>query len=38
MNERNAELKAITDAVNLYVEGLHTGNIEMLREAFIPGQ
>ena len=36
MNERNAELKAITDTVNLYVEGIHTGNIETLRKAFHP--
>ncbi len=36
MNERNAELQSIRDAVNLYVEGLHTGNIAMLRKAFHP--
>jgi hypothetical protein len=36
MNERNAELQSIRDAVNLYVEGLHTGNIVMLRKAFHP--
>lgn len=36
MNERNFELQSIRDALNLYVEGLHTGNIDMLRKAFHP--
>ena len=36
MNEKNAELQAITDTVNLYVEGLHNGDIETLRKAFHP--
>jgi hypothetical protein len=31
MNEKTTELQAITDIINLYVEGLHTGNIETLR-------
>jgi hypothetical protein len=36
MNPKNAELKAITDTINLYVEGLHNGNIETLKKAFSP--
>ena len=36
MNEKTTELQAITDTINLYVEGLHTGNIETLRKAFHP--
>lgn len=36
MNEKNAELKAITDTLNLYVEGLHKGDIETLKKAFHP--
>jgi len=36
MNERNAELQAITDTINQYVDGLHTGNIETLKKAFHP--
>ena len=36
MNEKNTELQAITDTINLYVEGLHTGNIETLKKAFHP--
>lgn len=36
MNERNNELQAITDTINLYIDGLHTGNIETLRQAFHP--
>lgn len=36
MNAKNAELQAITDTVNLYVEGLHTGNPEVLKKAFHP--
>ena len=31
MNQRNAELQAITDTINLYAEGLHSGNIETLK-------
>ena len=36
MNEKNAELQAITDAINLYVYWLHTGDIETLKKAFHP--
>ena len=36
MNERNAELQAITATINLYVDGLHSGNIETLKKAFHP--
>ena len=36
MNERNTELKSIKDTINLYITGLQTGNIEILREAFHP--
>jgi len=36
MNEKNAELQAITDTINLYIDGLHTGNIETLKKAFHP--
>jgi hypothetical protein len=36
MNERNAELKAITTTLDLYVEGLHKGDIEALKKAFHP--
>ena len=36
MNDRNAELQAITDTINLYVDGLHTGNIDTLKKAFHP--
>ena len=36
MNERNTELQAIRDAVTLYTEGVHTGNVEMLKKAFHP--
>jgi hypothetical protein len=36
MNARNAELSAITQVVNKYAEGCHTGNIALLREAFHP--
>lgn len=36
MNPRNAELTAITNVVNKYAEGCHTGNISLLREAFHP--
>ena len=34
MNQRNVELQAITDTINLYVEGLHNGDIEILKNAF----
>ena len=34
MSEKNAELKAITDTLNLYIDGLHNGNIETLKKAF----
>jgi hypothetical protein len=36
MNERNAEMQAIKDVVSLYTEGVHTGNIDMLKKAFHP--
>jgi hypothetical protein len=36
MNEKNAELQAITDTISLYVDGLHTGNTETLKKAFHP--
>lgn len=36
MNPRNAELKAITDTIDLYVKGLHDGDIEILKKAFHP--
>ncbi|HJS53287.1 MAG TPA: nuclear transport factor 2 family protein [Chitinophagaceae bacterium] len=36
MNEKNAELQAISDTINRYIDGLHTGNIETLKKAFHP--
>jgi hypothetical protein len=36
MNERNAELESIRDTINLYIQGLQTGNIDTLRKAFHP--
>jgi hypothetical protein len=36
MNERNAELQSIRDTVNLYVQGLQSGNIDTLKKAFHP--
>jgi len=36
MNPRNAELKAITDTIDLYIKGLHDGDIEILKKAFHP--
>ncbi len=36
MNQKNAELQAITDTINLYVYGLHTGDIDTLKKAFHP--
>ncbi len=36
MNERNAELQGIRDTVTLYTEGVHTGDIDMLKKAFHP--
>ena len=36
MNERNAELQSIKDKIDLYVEGVRTGNVEKLRKAFHP--
>ena len=36
MNKRNVELEAICKTANLYVEGIHMGNIDMLRSAFHP--
>jgi hypothetical protein len=38
MNERNAQLQDILATANLYIEGVRTGNIEMLRKAFHPRQ
>lgn len=36
MNERNAELQSIRNVINLYIDGIHTGDVEMLRKAFHP--
>ncbi len=36
MNERNTELQSIKATIDLYVEGLRTGNIELLKKAFHP--
>lgn len=36
MNERNAESESIRRAATLYTEGVHTGNIDMLKIAFHP--
>jgi hypothetical protein len=36
MNQKSAELQAITDTINLYIDGIHTGNIETLKKAFHP--
>jgi hypothetical protein len=36
MNERNAELQAILKTVDLYIEGIRNGNVDMLRSAFHP--
>lgn len=36
MNTKNEELKSITDTINLYSNGLHNGDIEMLKKAFHP--
>ncbi len=34
MNERNTELQSIKDTITLYIDGIHTGNVEMLKKAF----
>ena len=36
MNERNVELQAITSTINFYIDGLYSGNIEILQKAFHP--
>lgn len=36
MNARNTELQSIQATVNLYIQGLQTGNIDTLRKAFHP--
>lgn len=36
MNQRNTELQSIQNTVNLYIQGLQTGNIDKLRKAFHP--
>lgn len=36
MNERNTELQSIKNIIDLYVEGVRTGDIEKLRTAFHP--
>lgn len=36
MNPRNAELEATRKVVGKYADGIHTGNIALLREAFHP--
>ena len=34
MNGKNAELQAITDTIHLFIDGPHTGNIDILKKAF----
>lgn len=36
MSEQNSELNAIRDTINLYIDGLHNGDVDMLRNAFHP--
>ena len=36
MKEKNAELQAIRDTIDLYIKGLDTGNIDTLKKAFHP--
>lgn len=36
MNERNAELQSIRNTIDFYIEGVRTGNLEKLRNAFHP--
>lgn len=36
MNQQTTELEAIRAAVNLYVDGVKTGNTDLLRSAFHP--
>jgi hypothetical protein len=36
MNTQNLELEAIRKTAGLYIDGVHDGNIEMLRQAFHP--
>lgn len=36
MNDQDPELQAIRHAVSLYADGIHSGDIDMLREAFHP--
>lgn len=34
MNEHNTELQAIREVVGYYIDGIHTGNIDLLKKAF----
>ncbi len=36
MNKRNTELQNILAPANLYIDGVRTGNVNMLRKAFHP--
>ena len=36
MSEHYTELKAIRDTIDLYIDGVHNGNVDMLRNAFHP--
>lgn len=36
MNKRNGELQSIHATIDLYIQGLQTGNVEILRKAFHP--
>jgi hypothetical protein len=34
MNEHSDELQSIKDTITLYIDGVHNGDVEMLRKAF----
>jgi hypothetical protein len=34
MNEKNTELQAIRNTINLYIDGLYSGDVAMLKKAF----
>lgn len=36
MNQKTAELEAISNTIDLYVQGVRNGDVEMLRKAFHP--
>lgn len=36
MNTRNKELESIRTTINLYADGVRTGNVDMLKKAFHP--